>query len=298
MTKSVSARRRHDRASFFKYYPLSTALRVIETCSLRWSAPTRFNDPFDVQREATVGFSLSALRAACDREYIRLIETDGVTAHPKIRQMQDMLRAQPDERSALIQEYLATQLIEDPPSPDAFEMLADIWRTQSAELRIVCLSEANDSASMWDRYADGHRGVVLELACDDATDSAFLLARPVEYREEPPSLPDVEWWAKAITCQPIVDLAGIWSEYFYVKKPDWSPEREWRVVTYAGQDETGDFSDYPLSPHNILSVYVGYKASESEVTTLLAALGRTHQHVVVYQAALNRLAGRIEFARR
>lgn len=276
---------------------MSTALSVVRNQSIRWSAPTRFNDPFDVPRAATVDFSVAELRKACDKEYVRLIDTDGRTLHPRIRQVQDVLRVHPDPevRKALIREYLAGQKVLDPPSSDAFEVLADIWRTQVAQLRILCTSEVNDSASMWDRYADRHCGVVFELGCGDDVDSALVLARQIIYRDEPPRLPGVVVWAKAITLQPEADLSGIWSEYFYVKRSDWSNEREWRVITFAKDGATADYTDYPVAPGELLAVYVGYRASGEQVASLLSALGPVHGHVRVYREVIDQSTGRIAF---
>ena len=41
----------HDREYFYKYMSASTAEVVLGNRTLRWSAPTEFNDPFDVPRE-------------------------------------------------------------------------------------------------------------------------------------------------------------------------------------------------------------------------------------------------------
>jgi Protein of unknown function (DUF2971) len=276
---------------------MSTALGVIRTQSMRWSAPSRFNDPFDVPREATPDFSLTDLRDACDREFIRLVEANDSTFHPRIRQIQSLLSVRPQhERSAVIREYLATQRVVDPPSSDAFDTLAGIWRTQVAQLRILCTTEARDSASMWDRYADHHRGVVFELRCTDETDSALLLARPIEYRNDPPKLPGVEWWAKAITLQPTVNIADIWGEYFYVKNTDWSPEREWRVITYVNDGVEGDYTDYPIALDEVQAIFAGYKVPANQISELKEALGGAHDHIPVYQASLDHASRQILFA--
>ena len=292
-----SPHRIHDRASFFKYTKLSTALSVIESQSLRWSAPSCFNDPFDVPRAATVDFSLGELREACDAEFARLVMTGAPTLHPRIRQIQSVLSLQlPETRKEIIEEVLASQRIADPPSTDAFETLAEIWLEQVGKLRILCTSEINDSSSMWDRYADAHKGVVLELACLDELDSALLVARPVTYRDEPPKLPDAKFWAKAVTLQPDTNFSEIWSEYFYVKHSDWRSEREWRVVTFADESEEGDFSYYPLDPKELIAVYIGYQMEDKDASMLIQTLQRAHAHVRVYRAVLDRKRGRITFA--
>jgi len=48
--------RRHSRSHFYKYMPAETAVKVLASRRLRWSSPTRFNDPFDVPRTLAYGF--------------------------------------------------------------------------------------------------------------------------------------------------------------------------------------------------------------------------------------------------
>lgn len=177
MERIRSRYRAHERSSFYKYSSMSTALNVIRTRSIRWSAPTRFNDPFDVPREASVAFTITELRDACDRELRHLLVTHGPTLHPKIRLLQRAMRQHPESREHFVEELVSTLGQADPPRITAFEMLAEIWRSQVKDLRILCTSEVNTSASTWDRYADRHRGVVLELGCDDEAESALLLAQ-------------------------------------------------------------------------------------------------------------------------
>jgi hypothetical protein len=288
MTIGKTARHHHKRRRFFKYCPIDIALKVLTTQSLRWSAPTRFNDPFDVPRRTQVNFTLQELRDACDREFLRLIETGDQTFHARLRFLQETLATHPTEvRRQIVQEYLAQQMIIDPPRSDAFEMLEEVWRSQSAMLRILCLSDVCDSPSMWDRYSGGHTGAVLELACREKSDSAWWAAKPVEYRDSRPRLPDVDWWARAITLQPTVALSDVWAEYFYVKLSEWSYEKEWRVVAYARDGEEGEFSDWPFDPADLTAVYLGYKASDQDVERLVETMLPAFHDTRILRAGLN-----------
>src|SRR5258707_12514489 len=49
--------RSHDKSHFFKYTSVGSALKILESRKLRWSAPSLFNDPFDHQ--ATFKFDFS-----------------------------------------------------------------------------------------------------------------------------------------------------------------------------------------------------------------------------------------------
>lgn len=52
----------HDRKLFFKYVTRDTALAILENGTLQWSAPNRFNDPFDMQFTMSIGNAYERLR--------------------------------------------------------------------------------------------------------------------------------------------------------------------------------------------------------------------------------------------
>src|SRR6266446_7525436 len=88
MSDPTRGPRLHDRQSFFKYMPASTAKVVLENGTLRWSSPVLFNDPFDVPRELSHGLEAHAIAEACARHLSSLIEAppaDASHLSPKIR---------------------------------------------------------------------------------------------------------------------------------------------------------------------------------------------------------------------
>lgn len=52
--------------------------------------------------------------------------------------------------------------------------------------RILCLSESATIPPSWNHYADGYKGVVIEFECIDELDSAWLIAKPINYTNEMP----------------------------------------------------------------------------------------------------------------
>src|SRR5438093_802718 len=66
-------RRKHTRDVFYKYMSADTAKAVLRGCSLRWSSPLLFNDPFDVPRELAFGVSRDAILDAVARRWVELL---------------------------------------------------------------------------------------------------------------------------------------------------------------------------------------------------------------------------------
>ena len=69
-----SPNRLHERISFFKYMPASTAKVVLDNSTLRWSSPSLFNDPFDVPRELSFGITPAQIIEALGKRCVSLVE--------------------------------------------------------------------------------------------------------------------------------------------------------------------------------------------------------------------------------
>lgn len=85
-----SPNRMHERSTFYKYMSLNTAKIVLDSCSLRWSSPVLFNDPFDVPREVMPGINEINIGKALARKLIAELITpreDIQNLNPRIRTM-------------------------------------------------------------------------------------------------------------------------------------------------------------------------------------------------------------------
>ena len=60
----------------------------------------------------------------------------------------------------------------------ALQELKEHWLNTLDKKRVICVSEEPDIIPMWNHYADGYKGLVLEFECLDELDSVWLLANP------------------------------------------------------------------------------------------------------------------------
>lgn len=226
--------RLHDRQSFFKYTTLSTANKVIESKSFRWSAPTLFNDPFDHQLGFVIDEAPEEFATQLYDSTLRLIFGD-VEPRPNPESayfnMTMALRAkrarlQKDELMGMLQKScmeVAHNL------HSYLGQLNAVLREQLCRSRVFCVTEASDNVVMWSHYGDEHRGVVFELACIDDLDNRLLAARKVEYSDRFLTFPSAESYAKHLTGEAPFDLLPLIWQIAFTKHSDWSYEREWRV---------------------------------------------------------------------
>ena len=87
--------RTHERQNFFKYMSAATASLVLTKRTLRWSSPVLFNDPFDVPREISFGYTPDDVFQAAACHVAALIEhppEDPLQLQPKLRLIADTMK--------------------------------------------------------------------------------------------------------------------------------------------------------------------------------------------------------------
>jgi hypothetical protein len=152
---------------------------------------------------------------------------------------------------------------------------------------ILSLSSVPDSILMWAHYASRHRGIAIGM---DETHpyfdrrrsprDDFYYLRPVEYREPNPNAS-------------MRDLNG--QELLVRKAPDWSYEKEWRVLApVADAAHTLEHSDgpiylFPLPPECVTEVILGAQSHDILRDALCAIVDTDsrYRHVRIKKAVLD-----------
>ncbi len=290
MPKYISPHRAHDREHFYKYVTANVAKTILVNHTLRWSSPLLFNDPFDVPRELDLGFSAEEIQELVGEEIARIIENPDsfdVSGRPRFHNLVQLLRSPGTSALRMTIARKIRKLVTPETASRARGTIAKLreqWASLLPQTRVLCLSEINDSTPMWSHYAGDNRGAVIEFECSDALDSPWLLARPITYQDNPPMLASKEAWVRSITGQQLLDFKKLFSEFWYVKTPDWAYEKEWRVVIFPDLDESGLYSDYAFNPRNISAVYLGSEISEQDSQDIRALLTHKLGHVSAYRS--------------
>lgn len=295
-----SPNRRHDRAHFFKYVTAATGLAVIDTRRRRWSSPLLFNDPFDVPRQASFGFTDDELISAIGAEFVRVVNSGEEPEEAAVRELVLRLRDADDPK---LTAFIASTL-GHPSGPFApvlrksTEEFRKAWEATVPDLRIFCVSEIPDSVAMWAHYAQNHTGFVLQFRSSDELDSSLLLACPVIYQSEPPSLPTLQLWARFSSVTATIDWQAVFHEYYHVKSPEWSYEKEWRVLSFSPEAEPSHFSDTPYHPGELEAVFIGSATAARDIASVEALLASSDfAHVAVWRARHDLAKRRILFDR-
>ncbi len=250
----------------FKYAP-ATAIDYFNPCTLRFSPPGEFNDPFD-----GVSSAAPILQSAAFKQMV----ADHLSFTPA--QLAD-----PELAAGVA---VAQRIVEDKTLEGYRDkLLADL----NKNFRVLCLSKASPeslgAALMWGHYAQDpsrrnkpHAGIALEF---DDSDPWFKdhLSRPdramqsVNYR----------------STRPVIDTDK--RAVLFVKSAPWQYEEEVRLVRSIGSganDLSGSDQSIAYYPPRMLKVvYIGLYADPSLADTLKArlALNPDLRHVVIRHVA-------------
>jgi hypothetical protein len=280
--------KRHDKDFFYKYMSAETASRTLDSLELRWSAPSTFNDPFDVQMDLRFDFDRATLGRRIVEEVDRVVFSDqeptGDDAHPVFLGLKECWRnrAQFDREDMRRQaEILCSAL--DNQQHTVRDEAQRIFRGFLDRVRVLCVSEVADNLLMWAHYAELHRGAVLRFRCLPDINSTVCWAWQVSYSTDLPTFADLNRWVRELSGQEKREPEAIARKYLLTKSVDWAYEKEWRV--FGKQDGADDGYVYrSILPEELDAVYLGCRMGSEIQSEIARRLTGRLAHVKLYKA--------------
>ena len=281
--------RPQNKGCFFKYMSPNTAKAVLGNCTLRWSSPILFNDPFDVPREMSFGITSEEIMEALSVRMIQLIEsppTHTDDLQPEVKLIVKTVKKGVPERvkKELIEGLKDVATAHQPPGKSMDELRA-MWRMFIPDFRILCLAESPSHEAMWCHYGSQYTGAVFEFRCIEKLDSAWFMAKPVKYPAMEPDVYTAEGWARILTMPHEKAVRTILDISTYTESQDWSYEKEWRITSFKRPNDTGNFTDYKFHPEELAAIYLGPMIT-SEDSDKLCKLAQKYPKVSVWNVAI------------
>jgi hypothetical protein len=287
----MTVRLRHGRERFFKYTSASTALKILEAGTVRYSSPLLFNDPFDVQTGLHFDFDIGSLPDKLFRRIEGLVTSPtrpNVSGRDPWGQIildlwdRRLTRGFPRE---LLWETCAPSLGEMKEAIATLQMqYQQMWHDFLPRLRVFSITEERDNLLMWSHYAQWHTGAVFEFLVLPDEDNPLCVAQPVMYRSHPPSFFTEGQWIDDTLALDQLDPDTLYFAYAYVKSDVWSYEKEWRVWDLLPAKQDTLFSDYPFRPKEVGAVYLGCRMNPDHKKALLTALSQKYPTARVFEA--------------
>jgi hypothetical protein len=245
----------------FKYQTLAPhSLTNIRQASIWFSAPSRFNDPFDC--------ALSIVKTELsDSDFQRGL--DYVRRETRMTPKLEAELCSAGEPTPRFREIVLQSI------KGVFEERRTI---QSHHRGVACFSAKSDDLLMWSHYSDGHRGFCLEF---DTSFEPFTKAKPVVYRDDVRSFNPIDILDRA-------DNGELLEAMVYTKATCWSYEQEWRLLHIEANKL------YTYDYHALTGVYLGAAMPfpEKEIISLVLRGAPTQLYEMVRDDKGFRLSSR------
>jgi hypothetical protein len=286
----------HNQKYFFKYLTVETAKKVLENGTLRWSAPRRFNDPFDIQFDMYVDYQ--------ERELINDVVNELWLAYSLQKEYEPKNRLGYFVREMSLKTPRLTQSDFKATIKKGVTQSLAVQRTALPKLHawargeletalVVCLTETPSNILMWSRYADCHKGVVLQFATLEA--SSWAAARPMTYQQKMPLLFDHDQLLKFLTGRIELDKDRFFNESIFTKSIDWRYEKEWRVVWHG--KKPADFEDTKFNPKELSGIYLGCRMDQNGADEIVKLGKLLNPDVKIFKGRKSKRTFSVEFDR-
>ena len=254
----------HDYSKpIYKYTSLETAKIILETSSIRFRAPSTFNDPFE--------FSLDFF--------------DMYVSTKEFKERFDkVLRNQSDITSKKRKEILKNTTI------DIFRKSYEATIEKQRHLVMVfCTSEVNDNILMWSHYANSHKGVCLGLKLPPLISSIDCLTMKVNYTDV---IVPRKFYAADDHNRGLALMYWV-----YTKASCWGYEKEIRSFIKNDDNflkiDAKKHCDIGLPKSQFQELYFGLEASEKDIQDIMQII-KQHDYNIPIIKKMKKVKGKFE----
>jgi hypothetical protein len=285
----------HDRPHFYKYTTAATALAILKNCSVRWSAPARFNDPFDIQFDPRVPCTREefsdAFRLGLKRALDEGRDTPINADNPVVHLFNQMARHVTSGPKGLSVEEFIEQL--SPAFSESYDKMLSTLPMRQEEVRhalydvcVFCVSEVPDNLLMWSHYSDSHHGILFKFKCLPEKDTALCVASKVTYTDNIPPFAPLDALIDSMVGSKPLNTRDIYYTLTTTKSREWEYEKEWRIVsTFRSEAEIAQgYADYPILPEEVEEITFGCRVSDDDRQQIANLVADRYPHVKLKEA--------------
>ncbi len=252
---------RNSEPYFYKYLTIDAARAVLRNGTLRWSAPSSFNDPFEFKFSQQPEFEFDKLKCDIREGLLRVFAEQLPVRHdtPPGCLINRVRAVEGFDQAKFIESYVSNLNEADLRKRSrSFPELAG----QLGDAKVLCLTDDPTNALMWGHYSQGHQGVLLKFANRIAEDAVFAAAQPVIYSDVYPSLYSYTQFCDLLVGRFSIGADVILNELIFTKADVWSYEREWRIVLH-GEDSNSPYRDINFDKNGLAAIVFGIRTSQN-----------------------------------
>lgn len=291
--------------TLIKFLNVETAKRVLSSQTLRWSSPSRFADPFELNHLSQLNFDPHSLLDAAIKMASSMIfspdDPKGTTPLINaIRRWRDEERfGSPEEAHDVLRELLS-QVVDH--RQKAIDIMMSDWRKFVRTLRICCFTEKVDNVAAWENYADNHKGIAIRFNTGEY--SPLKNCVPVNYKAARPQITTLQSEMAAILGGDNQSSQNNFQAKFSVRSPIHASEKEWRCFRATNEqpgttpsDEKEWFEDTKFERSDINAVYFGANTSARDKKEIYNLLKSKYIQSKIYQSKASATSHQLEFER-
>lgn len=269
----------------YKYTSPESAEQILVNTSLKWSSPVEFGDPEELQKTPVLFPSIDDSMP----NYIDTIFKCAFKSKKKNTEKYSKEFAEIAEAT----KFSLTQGIKENHLRYSFPKLEIIHEITKRlrlsihnsfdikSLRILCLTKESNNSSMWTRYASDSTGCCIEFTTTESSQSYFSQARNINYSTDDPIVGQA--YDMLVYGIPDTLEEKAIDALYYTKKPHWSYENEWRIIT-SMPDEIGKLSNlYKFNPQDLTAITFGHKANQYFIDKLSEIALQKYANIKIFK---------------
>ena len=286
-------------SKLIKFCDLNTALKILNSQSLRWSAPHLYNDPFELNHQTDTDFTAQQLLQSITQEAMAVLfggaQTTGNNELVQaLKRWQYEGRFDNEQEAEGVLKQLILPIAQQ--QQKAVNQYLQDWQQYAKNIRICCFSDNPKNIPCWQRFADNHQGIALAF---DRAEATINQAQAVSYAEQPIS---------ATSLKEQVDIAFGRSTHpdknafvtLLLHKPYIERgEKEWRCFELENSEALSDeqlwYKAKPFKVEHLTAIYFGLNTSDSDKTMLKNLVAKAYPHCRIYQAELPNNSYNLQF---
>ena len=278
-------------SSLYKFCSLEAGLKILNSQTLRWSAPHLFGDPFELDYHSDPLITAQELLDVLLREALIMLFGPEPPTGRHNRLVNIMARWR--EQQKFIDEDQASEVLRDllgqiaKIQVERVQEYLNEWRQYASLVRVSCFGESVDSINCWERFADNHQGLALRFHCGD--DTALAAPQRLTYAGQAPVITNQREQLEVIYGRRSAPIAEDFHTKLLIKGRHHQGELEWRCFERAEDGERDSdpslWYDNRRFPSNELrGVYCGALLPRETRDQLARLLRASYPNARLYQA--------------
>ena len=284
--------------SLVKFCSVDSGLKILNSQSLRWSAPHLFNDPFEPDYRSQADFTPEGLLRGIIKEAITMLFGAREPTGKSNRLVAAISRWREEERftSEEEAESVLTQLLGQiaRQQQEHIDEYMKLWRQFTSSLRICCFCDKPTNMSAWQRYADNHAGIALKFSAGE--DSSLPAPMRVNYTTTPPLVTTLKEQIAVTYGRQAPPTPEDFIEKLLSKDRENKAEREWRCFAQEEGDPESDdqvwYSNKVFKAHELKAIYLGLGIKPEDRESIVHLARQHFRNSRIFQARA--LPGRYE----